>query len=350
MKKINLLSLVFFVLFLNGASAQEGFILNKDGKKIIIGGNQVKLLSSFEEFEYQQSGSNKKSKIKLKNIKSADFLGFYHIETFTLNKQPKPCFIIAETPQKKLVGYNEIHTQTYFTGPGKSSTISYVKYFYYILDIQNNPIEELKFMSFYIERSEDKRDDVEVIIRKHFSDCPDLISRLNAYDPNVTGFDAVSDRAKKWTKIYDEGNAKILYLFNNPDYSTCEKSAVEVSNIKAQTQTTAAVSDNSQYDGVYSFSSLSMVYRGSQRDMPIGGTYTLKDGFVTITTKDASVKYKIKNIENGLIYCEDRNMTHLLRIEPETGKKKGKDYDTKINIIMDQELGGSITDYWCKKM
>ena len=128
------------------------------------------------------------------------------------------------------------------------------------------------------------------------------------------------------------------------------KSAVEVSNIKAQTQTTAAVSDNSQYDGVYSFSSLSMVYRGSQRDMPIGGTYTLKDGFVTITTKDASVKYKIKNIENGLIYCEDRNMTHLLRIEPETGKKKGKDYDTKINIIMDQELGGSITDYWCKKM
>lgn len=348
--KIKFLSSLFFLLFLNSAFAQEGFIIDKDGKKIIVGGDKVELLSSFEEFEYQQSGSNKKSKIKLKNIKSANFLGFYHIETFTINKQLKPCFIIAETPKSKLVGYNEIHNQTYFTGPGKSNTRSYVKYFYYVLDNQNNLIEELKFMSFYSERSEDKRDDVESKVRNHFSDCPDLISRLNAYDPNATGFESVSDRAKKWTKKFEEGNAKILYLFNNPDYSMCDKSAVEVSDIQNQTQTTSAVSDYSKYYGVYGFSSVSMEYRGSKKDMPITGTYTLKDGFVEITTKDTSIKYKIKNVQNGVIYCEDRNMTHLLRIVPETGKKKGKDYDTRINIIMDKELGGSITDYWCKKM
>jgi len=367
--KIKLLSLLFFALYLNNAFSQEGFIINTDGEKIIVDGSKVELLPSDEKFEYQELGSDKKSKIRVDKITSATF-GNFRIETFSIEKKPRAYFIIAEMLGKKLVGYSFITSKVSVKhGPssmspnptssknvmGQSKTTFFTKYFYYIVDESNKMVEALEFDSLYGDKNAKKRDAAEAVLRKYFSNCPELIGRLNKYDTSMMNFENASERAKKVAKTYDEGNAKMWKFFNNPEYSKCNQTIDYLNTTTAEIVTQSeplAKTENiiaSQYDGTYMFESLSMDYRGSKRDMGIKGTYIIKDGFVEIKSKDNSPKYKIKNIKDGIIYCEDKNMIHTIKVEPETGKKKGFDYDTKIIFIADKVLGGSIAEYKCKK-
>lgn len=354
MKNINLLSLVFFALFLNSAFSQESFITTKAGDRIVVDGAEVKLSDSCEKLRYQQLGSDKKSTISLDKITAAAFRDF-RIETFSIEKKPRAYYIIAEMAEKKLVGYNEIYTETSFTGPGKSSINTGFKYFYFIIDGNNKVIESIVFVSFYTEKIAGKRDDAEAVLRKHFSDCPEFIARLNKYDPSMMNFDNASKRAEKFIKRHDEGNAKIVMLFNDPAYTKCNQPEDRSNTSTSETVTKAEPvlkADNattSQYDGTYVFESISMDFRGSKRDMGIKGAYIIKDGFVEIKSKDNSPKYKIRNIKDGVIYCEDKNMVHTITVAPENGKKKGFEYDTKIVFTADPGLGGSVAEYLCKK-
>ncbi|WP_298224161.1 hypothetical protein [Flavobacterium sp.] len=325
--KINFLSLVFFALWFNGATSQEGFIINKDGEKIIVDNSTVELYASLEKFKYQEPGSDKTHTINLDKITSAA-IGKYRIETFNLDKEPRPCFILAELPDKKLVSYIGIYK-------------TYRKYFSYIIDANNTVIETLKFSS------TDKRDDTEAILKQHFSHCPELKTRMNSYESDYMNLENTSKRAAKFVEKYEEGNGKMILLFRSPTYSKCNSEPLETVTKADDLTKTATNTDNSaQYNGTYKFESMTTEFQGSKRTLPIKGTYIINDGFVEVKTKDNSPKYKIKSIHNGTIYLEDNNMTHTILVIPETGKK----YDTKIVFTSDKKLGGGGGEYWCIKL
>jgi hypothetical protein len=356
LKHTNLSSLLVALCFNLGFS-QESFLITKDGNKINVDGSKVELLETFDKFEYQEPNNDKKNKVKLNQIKSA-VLGNFHIETFTISNKPKECFIIAEMPEKKLVGYSV--TSTYLklkpsngnvtnssnidTPKGFASS-KQTKYFYYILDDSNKVIETLEFLGTYGDKFAKKRDEVEVILRKHFSDCSELIGRLNENDTQKMDLENASKTAKKFAQKFDEGNAKIFMLFDNPRYSLCTKSVN--APIKPSTNETVTIANQD-----YAFGSTTIDVTGKNNKMSMKGTLSVKDGYFCCVTKYNSTKYKITSYKEGIITCLDseRDLEYTVSIVPENGKESGFVYDTKIIFIVDKKMGGSTSYYWCKKL
>ena len=350
--KIKFLSSVFFLLFINSAFAQEGFIIDKDGKRFIVDVSTVELLTDQDRFEYRQPGSDKKNKIDLDDIANAN-LGEFRIETFTLDKKATSYFIIAETAEKKLVGLNDIHHPKYSSGTpavvrGKSTmrtmpdkTGTTVNYKYWIIDANNKVIEKLEFTDIKREKEAQKRDEAEAILKNHFRDCPELKRRENAIREKAKiAADIMPVMSKHYQKMVEE--VRLLSIFDNPFFSKCNDSANDSVKSTAETR-----EDNSQYDGTYQFESFS-IYKPIEMTRGTKGTFILKNGLIDLKSKDYSIQYKIRNIKDGIMYLEDKSMIHSMKIMPEVGKKKGAAYDTKILFTSDRTTG-TVTEYWCTK-
>lgn len=342
--KIKILSAVYFLLFLNSAFAQESYIINKDGEKIIVDGSKVELLSDDDMFQYYQLGIEKKNKIDLDEITTAN-LGEYRIEKYTLDKKPRAYFIIAETAEKKLVGYNKFIHHHYTNAGGNDKINTTIIYNYYVIDKNNKLIEKLDFTNNPTEKATQNRNEGEAIIVKHFSDCPELIRRANALHEKlikVGEMPNASNRLKNMAGKSEELGMKFSSVFNEPYYSNCydKKNNLEETHI-------LTLDNLSQYDGTYQFESFTM-YKPIEKSMVIKGTFIIRGGFVDIVSKGSDTKYKITSIKDGIIYLEDKSMVHNIKLTSESGKKKGTTYDTKIFFIADRALGFT-ADYWCKK-
>jgi len=336
--KIKFLSSVFFLLFLNSAFAQEGFIIDKDGKKIIVDVSKVKYLS--DELQYQLPNSEKIKNIDIDDIMTAD-LGDYRIETYTIDKKPKPYFIIAETTEEKLVVYKKFHYIHYTNSQGNTKTSSSVDYKYYILDTNNTVIERQDFTDIKGVKEAQKRDEAEAILKNHFRDCPELKRRENAIREKAKiAADIMPVMSKHYQKMVEE--VRLLSIFENPFYSKCNDSAND--SVKSTAQTPE---DTSQYDGTYQFESFS-IYKPIEMTRGTKGTFIIKNGLIDLKSKDYSIQYKIRNIKDGIMYLEDKSMIHSMKIMPEVGKKKGAAYDTKILFTSDRTTG-TVTEYWCTK-
>ena len=342
--KINLhfpnnLLFLLFVLSFNSTFSQESFLITKDGNELKVDGSKVKLLEFHDKFEYQEINSGKKNKISLNQIKTA-VLGNYHVETFTIDNKPQECFIIAENNEKKLVGFNKVKNTTSTMSSGLTEF-----YYYYVLDKSNNLIDKMKFASDDYGGNSKERDIAENIVRKYFSNCPELMGRLNANDTKVMDLQNASKMAQKFAQQYEQANSKMALTFGNPTYSKCNDATSPIETIVSGDNNVIS----SQYDGTYKFGAITAEYGGMKNELGLKGVYMIKDGFVEVTSKDNSVKYKITNVKDGNIYCADRNMTHIMKIESETGKKKGFMYDRKITFTADKAMGGTTAEYWCKK-
>jgi hypothetical protein len=103
----------------------------------------------------------------------------------------------------------------------------------------------------------------------------------------------------------------------------------------------------SKYDGTYRFESFSLV-KSTLIEKPLKGAIIFKDGIMEMQTQGSSASYKISSIKDGNIYLEDKSMTHVVKIIPESGSKKGAAYDTKIHITFDKAMSAEC-DYWCVK-
>ncbi len=341
--KANFLILLLFTLFLSSVSAQECYFVTTKGNKIIVDCNSVALNKpDNDKFDYQELNSNKKGKINLDDITNA-LLGEYRIETFSLEKKPKAYFIIVETSEKKLVGYNKVITNQNFNASGQSGLSSIVNYDYFILDANNQLIQKLEFDSKYGDKSAQKREEVCSQVINQFSDCKQFIKRVNAFDTQIHNAQTDSKIFKNSVKRFDEGKFKILNTTDNPKYSNCNEESVpnKSDNLKNE--------DLTKYDGTYRFKYVTMKYGQMSRDMSVEGSYVIKNGSVESNVKSGSVVYKIKSIKDGVIYLDDKNdMVHTLTVTPETGKKKRFDYDTKIVFISDKEMNSS-GEYFCIK-
>ena len=87
----------------------------------------------------------------------------------------------------------------------------------------------------------------------------------------------------------------------------------------------------------------------SGMNVKMEGSIIIKDSSVKISNGTKTNEYKLVKDANGIIYFTDDVMTHYFTIIPQTGKKKGFEYDTMISWFLDKRMGGEPIIYWCKK-
>lgn len=329
--------IVLFLLSSYGFS-QHSFIKTKDNQRIVMDDSLITVDHWYKKIEYNEVGTKKRNKVKFEDVQEMQFNN-YNLQPYPIEDKNEGglYFKIVETDGKKLIGYSR----------GKSSTSlggSFTRYHYFIIDDNNKVLENLEFDDNYGDKWAKKRDEIEVVLRKYFSGCSEFIGRLNEHDPKAMNLQTQSKMAQKFANKFDKGNAKVFQLFNNPKYSNCDAASHSVETV-VETQNIATT----QYDATYKYGVINVSYGSSRNDFKIPGLCVIKDGFVDISHKDGSVRYKIKAVKDGNIYCEDKSMTHILKIESETGKLRGFAYDTKITFVADKGMGGATSYYYATK-
>lgn len=331
---------LFFSFAFNQSFSQTSYITKKDGEKIIVDDNKIEFLFP-DKFEYQLLNSDKKIKINLKKIKTA-VLNKYHIETFTIDNKEKPCFVMAILNDKKLVGYSqEINTSSI----NRSSTS--IIHYNYILDRNNNMVEKIQLDRFFNDPKQ-KNEQAESILRKHFSDCPSLMARIKEFDLKEHDFTYKSERLKKYADRADEGNIKMIYLFNNPKYSDCSEiiAPTIIKNPVSKDDLEAKLKD---IKGKYNYGAMSANINGRNMEMSMKGSVLIENGYIYFETKYTKIKYPIVSFEDEVLKCSEKDMIHSLKIVSESGKKKGFNYTTRITFITDKRMSDTAADYWSVK-
>ena len=191
----------------------------------------------------------------------------------------------------------------------------------------------------FTEKFAKERAKVEETIKKHFSDCKGIMDRL------ISSFDSYTGKYSKMINRMSDSNVNIIQFFETPIFTNCNQSSsqdVITSVKKEETKTDFGVQN-------YNFGVISVDFRGMKKDILMKGTYTIKNDSLLITTKDASVKYKIISYENGEIKYDDGGVIQTMNISSEVGKIKGFAFDTKITFTDKKNGGGNTSYYWCTK-
>jgi len=329
---------MLFILLSAKSFSQKSFIVTNDNEKIIVDDNSIDLDIKAERVSYKIPNSDKETEIKFKKIKTAN-LGYYRMNRMKIadEKDEQLCFTIAETNEKKLIGYNKIIYTAPSTGGGFQSGGRVVtKSFYYILDSYNNVLDRTITKDIFGDSYAKDRKKAEEILNKHFSDCKGIMDRLKSSFDSYTG---------KMINRMSESNVNIIQFFKTPIYTNCNQSLNQnpaTSVKKEETKTDFGLQN-------YNIGAVSIDFIGMKRDVSLKGTYTIKNDLLIIVTKDASVKYKIISYENGDLKYADGDVIQTMNISNETGKLKGFVYDTKITFTDKKNGGGSTNYYWCTK-
>ena len=190
---------LFFVFLSMTISSQTNFIVDKKGNKSIIRDDVGEVILFDKRISYTLVGKTWEKYIKFDNLDYAS-IGPTILKSFKLNKKNKSevYYIFAEKKDKKLIGVAINVTNTY-------SKISSSRTFYhlYVIDNDSNIIEGVDFDSTSTNKEIEERAKLAPLVRKYFSDCPQIIESLNQFDfPN-------------------EKNTSIIGFFNNPKYISC---------------------------------------------------------------------------------------------------------------------------------
>lgn len=349
---------LFAVLFLNTKGfSQKSFIITTENEKIIIDDNSINVNTAEEKVTYKAQNSSEQTEIKFKKIKSAA-IGDYKMDRIKPGdeKTERLCFTIAETKEKKLLGYNTIASLDVYSphnivkkvqhqgdpaagNETKTTTI----YSYYIVDKNNKTIEKLKCIESFGDTFADERKKAEETIKAHFSDCKELIDRFKSNSESNNKDIQYSKRMEKMVDKMKDGKYNVVQFFENQKFCSCDRTANLIATPSAKKE--EAKSDFGFQN--YSIGVISIDYKGMKRDVPLKGTFTIKNDILAIVTKDASVNYKIISYENGILKYQDGDVVQTVNVSNEAGKIKGFQYDTKISII-DKNTGGA-TVYWSLK-
>lgn len=341
--KNKLIIILIFFLSVNTFS-QSSFIITNDNEKIIIDDNSVNVEVATEIIIYKLPKSEKKNIIKFKNIKTANLKDF-KLERMKIGEEmdEKLCFIIADTKEKKLIGFNVISQNSIALGLNTGENRSNETFIYYILDKENKTLEKLKCTNVYGDKFGKERNNVEEALKKHFSSCKQLMDRLiSSYDSNNNNIKQ-SKMIQKINKRMSESNFNIVLFFESPKFADCEEFVVQTKSLKNEEIKVNYGNTN------YEIGVISIDFRGLKKDISFKGTYTIKEDFLTIDSNSGSAKYKIISYENGELKYDDEGVIQTINISSENGKIKGFNYNTKISFIDKKNGGGNICYYWCNK-
>jgi hypothetical protein len=194
-------SFIFSFLFFSLVSfAQNNYLIDKKGNKIIIRDDVGEVILIDKRISYTLVGKSWEKYIKFDDLDYAA-IGPTILKSFKLKgkKSSDVYYIYASKEDKSLIGIAVTVTTTY-------GNMSSSKTFYkmYVIDNDNNILDEVDFNSSTRKSESEERALLAPMIRKHFSDCPQVIQRLSQYDLDT------------------DKNTSIMGFFFNPAYINCK--------------------------------------------------------------------------------------------------------------------------------
>ncbi|WP_310555301.1 hypothetical protein [Flavobacterium sp.] len=193
MKKI--LFLLLLISF--NANAEDSFIIKNDGSKANIKSNSFRVDQNKKIIYYKLTTNDSEIKMSFNDFSSVEF-GVNKFKIYKLNnsKEVKGYFILTETNDKTLISISK---------PDEDEDSKKVSYEFHILDNKNQVLESHFFNNSVNQKNADLRGEIYLKIRFYFSDCFELLKRLDMYDKNNS----------------DINNTTILRFFNSPVYQKC---------------------------------------------------------------------------------------------------------------------------------
>jgi hypothetical protein len=165
-----------------GASAQTSYFVDKKGKKQIVRDDAIDIILIDKRISYKEVGKTWDKYITYKDLDYA-VVGPYYFKTFRFGKSKKDeaFFICAESAQKRLLSMAVTYDVSY-----GSFSVTTVRYRILLIDNNNTILEELKFHNGGTDS--EKHIAAAEMVRKHFSDCADVIERLDEEAHGIMGF------------------------------------------------------------------------------------------------------------------------------------------------------------------
>jgi hypothetical protein len=196
MKKI--LIILFFVF--TGSFAQTSYIVDKKGTKTFVRPERTEIIVIDKRISYAIIGKSWEKYIKFADLDYA-LIGPSLLKSFHLNQKKRSdvYFVYGEKEDKKLIG-SAITVTT--TNGNFSSSRTYFEL--YVIDNSETVLDEVSAISGNSKSKIEDRTKIAPMIRKHFSDCPEVITKLEKYD------------------IDDEKNTSILNFFFDTEYIKCK--------------------------------------------------------------------------------------------------------------------------------
>lgn len=196
MKKL----LIILLFVFTGSFAQTSYIVDKKGTKTLVRPERTEVILIDKRISYAVIGKSWEKYIKFEDLDYA-VIGSSVLKSFHLNQKKKSnvYFVFGEKEDKKLIGVAITVTTTHGS---LSSSRTY--YELYVIDANETVLDEVDASSGNSKSKIEDRTKIAPMIRKHFSDCPEVIAKLEKYD------------------IADEKNASILNFFFDTEYINCK--------------------------------------------------------------------------------------------------------------------------------
>lgn len=181
--------------------AQTSYIIDKKGTKLYVRDDATEVILIDKRISYVLVGKTWEKYVKFDDLDYAA-IGSSVLKSFNLNhkKKSQVYFIYGQKEDKQLIGVAVTVTST-------SGNMSSSRTFYelYVIDNDQNIIEELKMDDSKSKDDVEKRAKIAPMIKKYFSDCPDIMSKLQDNEGS------------------DERNMTILGFLHNTKYINCKQ-------------------------------------------------------------------------------------------------------------------------------
>jgi len=196
MKKI-----VIMLLFTFSVSfAQNSYIVSKEGTKTIIRDDRANVILVDKRVSYVNVGKTWEKYIKFDDLDYA-VIGSSLLKSFHLNQKRRPdvYFVYGEKEDKKLIG-----VAITVTSSQAGMLTSKVHYELYVIDNTETVLDQITLTSTSSSKNIEIRKEIAPMITKHFSDCPDIMAKVQKYD------------------IADEKHATIFSFLTDTEYINCK--------------------------------------------------------------------------------------------------------------------------------
>jgi hypothetical protein len=192
--------LIILLLVFTRSFAQTAYIVDKKGNKTFVRPERTDIIVIDKRITYTIIGKSWEKYIKFEDLDHA-VIGTSLLKSFHLNQKKRPAvyFVYGEKEDKKLIG---LATTVTTTRGNFSSSKTYFEM--YIVDNNETVIEEIGANSGNSKANIDNKAKIAPMIKKHFSDCPELMAKLDRYN------------------IDDEKNTSILDFFFDTENINCK--------------------------------------------------------------------------------------------------------------------------------
>ncbi len=176
--------LILFVIASCRLFAQNNYFVDKKGTKIIMDNESVRVILIDKRISYSLVGKTWNKYVKFDDLDYA-IVGSSLLKSFNLNNDKKSnvYFVFGESEDKYLIGA-EI---TYTTTQGNMS-YSEMSYNLIVTDKKQMILEDLYFTSRKKDRENNESDKVAPLIEKYFSNCPEIMTKLNNHRASILDF------------------------------------------------------------------------------------------------------------------------------------------------------------------